>query len=398
MFNKGILSSVLALVLAAAAFGEVKILKLKDGRKFKGEITKTHDGYRVKTKIAVLTFAADQVAGIEDVVSPTTEYDDRVKKIDQTKPEDHFEVANWAQKAGLLEAARKHLKIALRLKPDYERAKLLLKIVEKRLDKIIKPPPKKNGDEKDVVFPRLKKEDIYRIRIEELREGDVVAVKFRNDVVKRFIVSMEGREEFEKPRAKKQFLALSGVRKALYMLDKRPDDAVMKDDILIQSDPRFMKEFRRLWPIVKNYCAASSCHGGAKPTGGLIFYTRGAGNERADYTNFVILDGIRARRRRLVDRNNPTESLLLHFLLPREQARYKHPRKISAAFKDRKAANYRRVLKWIRSLDGPIHPNYRLKYKPPFKMKLHTGSTLDLPPAGATQPTTAPARKDDFFD
>ena len=412
MFKKRILASMIVLVLAGAVLGEVKVLKLKDGRSFTGEVTKTEGGYRIKTRHAVLTFPADQVAKVEDATTPATEYEKRLKKIDPKKPEDHFGLANWALKGGLpkatdkqLKIARKHLKIALKLKPDYERAKLLLQLVNGRIDKLDKPP-KTNGSKTvpatDVGFPLLTEDDIRKIRVEELRDGDSVVIKFKNDVVKRFMASMEGEEDFRKPRFDRKFLAWPRTRKTLYMLDKRPDDVKMKDDIFIESDPKFMKEFRQFWPVINNFCAASSCHGGAKPKGGLILFTRGKGNERADYTNFAILDGIVAHGRRVIDRDNPAESLLLHYLLPRKVANNKHPiktadpAKVHMAFKNRRAGNYKRMLRWIDDLDGPPHPGYRLKYKPPFGIKLRTSVVLDLP-MPTTQPATGPAKEDDFF-
>lgn len=409
MFKKWILASMIVLVLAGAVFGKTQVIKLKDGRSFTGEVTKTEGGYRIKTKHAVLTFSADQVAKIEDATTSATEYEDLVKKIDPKKPEDHFGLANWAIKRGLAKAtdqqlkiARKHLEIALKLKPDYERAKLLLQLVNARIDK----PPKQDGSKIDLItdvdFPLLKDDDIRKIRVEELRKGDSVAIKFKNDVVKRFMASMEGQEDFRKPRFEKKFLGWPKTRKVVYMLDKRPDNVKMKDDIFIESDPKFMKNFRQLWPVINNFCAASSCHGGIKPKGGLILFTRGSGNERADYTNFAILDGVVAGGRRVIDRDNPAESLLLHYLLPRKVANNKHPietadsAKVHTAFKNRRVNNYKRILRWIDELAGPPHPGYRLNYKPPFGITLRTGLILDLS-MPTTQPATMPAEEDDFF-
>ena len=65
-------------------------------------------------------------------------------------------------------------------------------------------------------------------------------------------------------------------------------------------------------------------------------------------------------------------------------------------FKSRKARNYRRMRQWINDLDGPPHPGYRLKYKPPFGIKLRTSVIMDLP-SPTTQPATQPAEDDDPF-
>ena len=471
MVKKGLFALLLSLILVTTASGKVQVLKLKDGREIRGEITKTDGAYRVTMTFGgVVTFAAEDVDSVRDIVSPEEQYKEELKKIDPKDPEAHFRLARWAEKANLLRIAKKELETALKLKPDYEAAALLLKqineklknsgdggpspeeqyrerlekidpkdpeahfqlarwaeradlltIAKKELETALKLKPdyesaalllkqveeklKKRGDNGDEVKPPLTKvplvedEDIYRIRLEELRKGDVVSVQFRNDVVERFISAMAGRGAFKTPDADRQFRRLSNVSKALYMLDQRPDDVAMKDDILVKSDPGFMKDFRaQAWPIVRNFCATTNCHGGGTPKGGLIFFNVGAGNERADYTNFVILDGVMVRGRRLIDRNNPEESLLLNFTLPEEQARYKHPRKISPAFRQgRSSANYKRVLKWILSLDGNPRLDYRLKYKPPFGIKLHGKRTMALPePTTSPGTTSKPAREEDL--
>ncbi|MDY6913469.1 MAG: hypothetical protein SVT52_03305, partial [Planctomycetota bacterium] len=85
-------------------------------------------------------------------------------------------------------------------------------------------------------------------------------------------------------------------------------------------------------------------------------------------------------------------SLLLQYGLPPEQSQFDHPEKITPPFRDRKSQNYRRVLEWINSLSGPLHPDYRTTYKPPFKLKTGSGGLPLLPPA-----TTKPA-EEGFFD
>ena len=72
------------------------------------------------------------------------------------------------------------------------------------------------------------------------------------------------------------------------------------------------------------------------------------------------------------------------------------PAKMQMGFKNRKAGSYKRMLRWIDDLTGPPHPGYRLKYKPPFGIKLRTGVVIDLP-LPTTQPATGPAGEDDFF-
>jgi len=406
MFRKVFLGSVICL-LAALAVAQMKTVTLKDGRKITGEVTKTDDGYQIKRKYGVVVVSKDQVVSIEDVTTPQEQYRQRLAKIDRKSPQDHYELGRWAFRTGLLEIARNELEAALKLKGDYERAKLLLRRVEARIEADSKKTPKTVATGpttgpagpvtgKVVLRPEwlVGQEDIYRIRLEELRENDKATIVFRNDVIKRFIKMMRGVGDFRDRGFEKRFQAASRLDKVRYIrqnVDR--DNSEIKDDIIIKSDPAFMMDFRtKIWPTVARYCATAACHGGTKPRGGFKLFNVAGKNEKIDYTNFLILDGFTTKQgRRMIDRNNREESLLLQCGLPEELAKFKHPHKITTPYADRKSANYVRVLQWIRSLEGGLHPSYRVKYTPPFGMKLNFGgsSVLDIPePEPATRPTT----------
>lgn len=402
MFKRPVFPVLVSCLLAAAAIGATEVVTLKTGRKITGEVTKTADGYEVKTKLGVIVFAAEQVASIEEFISPDLEYEQRRAKMDPKTAADHLALGQWAFGKGLLEISRKELKAALALKADYEKARALLKQVEARI-KATGTSTGGNGPKTvprttDVgVGPRVKPtwlvpmEDVYKIRMAEFSgdpEKEKVRVSFRNDVVKRFVNSMRGKNDFKDPNAERQFLGISPLRKARYMIQKTSRDSTrIRDDILINSDPRFMISFRRgVWPIVAQHCATAQCHGGEKPKGGLKLF-KIAANVKVDYTNFVLLDGFLSRGWRLVDRSNPEKSLLLEYGLPKAQAQKKHPTKTVPAFSSRKASGYKRVLKWIEDeLNGPRHPDYRVKYQPPLGMKIYGKAEPSSPKGPTTKP------------
>ena len=402
------------LTLSTLALAEKKIVHLTDGRSITGDVVETDDGYRIQTDTYSLTVAKDDVRSIEAVRSPMDSYREKAAAIDPNNADAHVDLARWAIKLELYEPAHEQLSKALELKPDHEVAKLLLTITEQKLeegdggeepgDQTGEAPANGETAKGAGGFPLISREDINRIRFEELREGERVPVRFKNDVVDRFIKMMAGREEFEKPQADRRFKALPRVQQALYMrprIDRMPE---MEDDIRVLTNPAFMREFQsRVWPIVQNFCATTDCHGGAKPKGGLIFVRRGAGNEQVAYTNYIILDGFMHKGRRLIDRDRPEDSLLLQYGLPREQSKYDHPTRITPAFTSREKTTYKRIFQWISQLQGPMHPDYRLNYKPPFGMKLHTSRTTGLDfidgdgdDGSTTKPTTRPAGEDDF--
>ena len=65
--------------LATLAVGaEQKVVVLKNGRRFTGQVTKIKDGYEIKTSMGTVIIGADQVLRIEDAVSPKDEFKRRL--------------------------------------------------------------------------------------------------------------------------------------------------------------------------------------------------------------------------------------------------------------------------------------------------------------------------------
>jgi hypothetical protein len=397
--RKWIVAAALVLAAAQQAGAKQQRVVLKDGGIIVGEVTKADGRYRVvMASGATVTIPAERVASVGDVETARGEYERRLAKIDPNSAEDHFKLANWAYESERYEIAAKELKAALKIDPDYEPARLLRQMVRAKLKR---PTTREGPDEGTDRLLSMK--DIYRIRLEELREDDRrVAVKFRNDVVERFIKAMEGKGDFKEPKADDAFRRQRPGYKAWYIRNQMPDNVAVKEDIQVRTDPIFMRNFRRIvWPMVRSHCAAAQCHGGPRPKGGLMLFGGGGRNVRADYTNFIMLDGWVSRGRRVINRNSPKDSLLLQFALPEEQASVKHPKDISDVFRDRRDRSYQLVLEWIDSLRGPPHPEYRLRYKPPFGIKIvgrKLPSFLDDGGATTRPATTRPRADDGLFD
>ncbi len=394
------------LLICVSVYGGVKIVQLKGGHELRGEVVKQDDGsVQIKTDSGVVvTVAKDQIVSITDVVTPEDKYLKLSAKADPKSFEDQYKLAEWAFKAELYKEAKKAIARALKLRNNVKARALSLQIESRlkaaalsKVEPKDEPGPKPRTTQPWGSSTRLKPEwlvsieDIYKIRLEEIREDDsAVSINFKNDVIERFIKSMRGRDEFEAPGADDAFRALSRSRKVVYMLGKIDrDDTSFRRDIEVRTDPKFMTEFRsRVWPIVSQYCAAAHCHGGDVARGGLKLFSVSGKYEKVDYTNFLILSSYSKNGRRLIYRDNPAKSLLLQYALPKDQAEYQHPGKIEPkAFRNRRQASYRKIHAWIRSLKGPISPNYRVLWKPPFGMKLNLSGRPALP-ASETAPST----------
>lgn len=222
---------------------------------------------------------------------------------------------------------------------------------------------------KDVLDDR----DIKWIRLQELTENDRVQVSFKNDAITRYIEKMRGNEKshWNLPGKEDAFKKYTDTAKALEIRENMGENADFLKNIHVMGDPLFMKQFVVLvWPIVRQRCASPACHGGKKSKGGLRFVTDSRMQTTAGrYTNFAIISGfVGSRDRRLLERQDPKMSLLLQFTLDGKISELKHPKLTNkkmprALFKSTNDPRYVRIRKWIKSLNGPLHPDYHIAVK-----------------------------------
>ncbi len=361
------------LVLTALTVAEQKKITLTDGRVLIGEVEETDEGYQITLRQgAVITKTKEEVEKIEAFKTVQDEYQQKLDKIKEKgqheDPEAHYKLAMWAYENDKLEIARKELKETIRLDPQHEKAKLLLRVVEGKI-KGEKPttPTDETKRPRPEISPKqlVSMEDIYKIRIEEIGADERVAVVFKDDVIERFIDMMLKRGEFNRAKAK-AFRQLPDYRKLSVILENiSVTDYGIKNDILIKSDPQVMKDFRNdVWPTVAQRCASVECHGSGGGKGGLKLYSVRGPDTRSLYTNFVLMNRFSTDRYRLIDRDNVEYSLLLQHGLPPRFATTKHPEEINPVFTDMKDRKYIAIENWIKSLAGPPAPDYRLNYKP----------------------------------
>ena len=390
-----------ALGLTTLAVGaEQKVVVLKNGRRFTGQVTKIKDGYEIKTSMGTVIIGADQVLRIEDAVSPKDEFKRRLARIDPTDIEAMYRLAAWARDNDLLIEARDLLKKILARNPDHENATLLLRLVEISL---AGKRPVRPATTRPRVGPRtsrptidrsklLSQEDIYRIRLLELRETDRVSIEFRNKVLERFIESMKGVDIFARRSGERRFRRWPRVRQVMYILEQTDrSDTAIRDDILIKTDPEVMRFFRsRVWPIIQASCARPSCHGGPKGAGKFKLFDLPMTDDRVAYTNFYILHAWSRGGTRMIDRDEPSRSRLLQAGLPQSIAKpgLGHPKPLNPpVFASPRDRNYRLIERWIGSLRSPLlSPGYRVNYTIPNLGKKPTAT------APAAEPAPFPGR------
>ncbi len=384
-------------LLAAPLPAKPGVVKTRDGQTYQGDVKEDGAAVTVTTRKVPVVIQRADVESIEYLGSFEEQYAQRIARLDPKDANGRVTVARWAFDQGHYAQAREALESALSLEPSNRDAQSMLESVrvqirlersrknpaataEARRTSATNPaniqaatapltapvtPPSTNG-----IDPRhlLGADDINTIRQFELKPTDThVRINFARDVKKRFTAAENVRPQ--------DFNARTQFDQLKWILEQGSAD--MKRDVRIVSDPSSLLEYRRnVQPLVLGSCATSGCHGTAGG-GGLMLYSP-AENEPITYTNFFILQTYAravgrqqgpfgAGERRLIDRIEPSNSLLLQYGLPANIAEHDHPtvNGYRPIFRNRDDNGYRRVEDWITQSLLAVKPEYGIDFTPP---------------------------------
>ena len=412
----GVLCSCAVLLLVAALLhAKPGIVKTTDGQSYEGDVTEEGTTVTVKSRKVPIVIQRANIESIEYLGTVDEQFNQRIARLDAKDANGRVTVARWAFDLGRYDLARQALESALTLEPNNRDASAMMDSVRLQIrlerskqgaaTRLAQPatgsttgpagasaePPAASGQ----IDPRvlLSADDINAIRQFELKPSDThVRINFSRDVRKRYAAAQNMRlQDFN---ALPQFDQLRRI-----METGTPD---MKRDVRILSDPSSILEYRRsVQQLILGSCATSGCHGAAG-AGGLMLFSP-ADNEAVTYTNFYILQNwsrpvgqqqgpFGAGERRLIDRIEPGQSLLLQYGLPPNLAEQDHPQVngYRAVFRNRDDNGYRRVESWIGESLLAIKADYGINYTPPQR----AGATREASATGPTtnaSPTTRPA-------
>ena len=132
--------------------------------------------------------------------------------------------------------------------------------------------------------------------------------------------------------------------------------------IEVIGEPTALRLFRErvhdTW--LMNNCSTSRCHGGSN-SGRLRLLRDGSATDRVRYTNLLILDRFSTRDGEpLLDWENPDQSLLIQYGLPRSETTTPHP-PVSGwkpLFTGRQRAMKDGAVQWMRSMMQSPRPEY----------------------------------------
>ena len=307
-----------------------------------------------------------------------------VKQFKALTPDDidgHIELADWCYKEKAWAQLLRQCNHILSLPGNankHHKTKLYRDIAKKKLarddDKEEEPsPPSSTGSTSaktstgDSIL--LTDEQVQILRHMELKldQPERIKVSFKNDVLDRFWDFKSTKEKLPKEE-QSSFNRQSAPQKAQEMIaylreqmrgstEDKPFKDEFSADIEIKTDPMVFKEYRtKIWPIIRQSCAVTNCHG-ANGSGFSLINKR-VMSPNSHYTNFMILHEFTSNGKRLIDRDTPEKSTLLTCGLPADIAgENAHPMEIKPPFRGINDRKYERVRDWIHSLRLPA-PDY----------------------------------------
>jgi hypothetical protein len=246
---------------------------------------------------------------------------------------------------------------------------------------------------------KLTSPEINRIRYMELRgmrmkteQPDRVSCKVPRETVDDFLLEMQGHADFQGERARLNFHKLTAPQKLHAIAQYK--GAAYADKVEITSDPEVFLEFKkRVMPIVSRGCGTLACHGASeRDVGRFVLYNDPKKTAGTTYANFLMLNEISYNGHRLIDRAQPENSLLLTYMLPKEdiQPDLRHPGnvKVEPIFRSSGPRGFRRIRDWISSLKHPAD-DYGVHLYP---VAVDTEGPGDVSKPTEPAPSTQPAK------
>jgi len=199
--------------------------------------------------------------------------------------------------------------------------------------------------------PLLSDEAINLLKVYEidLDSDPPPRIDFTDEVLHRFLE--EYREDVRIPRGvqgQRDFINGEGAEQLRMMFTLRARQYY--PEARIRSD---IASFRAWRTIHRQYVLGYfQGHFGAGDVPGLYLFPRHRDSTRAELTNFFILTQTTIDGRHMINRDNPEESLLLQWGLPRANARFAAPdiEGWRPYYRDTQDPRYLEHLEWIRSL------------------------------------------------
>lgn len=229
-------------------------------------------------------------------------------------------------------------------------------------------------NEKKDKDPLLSEDDISLIKVYEidLDADPPPRVTIPRDTLRKFIKAYQEDDPELRGKSKQDaFLRSKGYLQLGKFFEHRAREYYK--DVRIRSQIKSLRAFSSVHRTHIIEYFQPNFAAGQIPELFLFPRVRGLDADRLEMTNFYILTQTSIDGKPLIDRNEPEESLLLQWALPREEAKYPVPdtlEKWRPRFRDTDDKRYKEILSWINSLiEANQGSNYGITYTPPKHKK-----------------------------
>lgn len=377
---------------ASTPIAEVELL-LTDGRRLTGQFINRTDSVIILRIAGIETsLPVSEVADVKPLKPVEERHADLRAAIDDQDESRLLRLAEWAFNRGRADLAIGDIEQVLKVNPTNEEAQRLQTLVRAQLELDRQrrdadpslPPEQREPALKPPPFPLLNGDQINIIRVYEVDLAAPPRMKLDEDTLKRFVdlyagqgpipASKDGRASFMRRPIHK-------ILQAMFELQARE----FYGEVKISENPRPIRLFREnVSPWLIGSCSTSDCHGG-QSAGRFQLYNKRPNSDATLFTNFLIIDRFRTSDgQALIDYENPPESPLLQYALPRDAASFPHPELVKekrnqfrSVFRSTNDDRFKAAAEWIPLMYQP-RPDYPIEYTPPGR--------LTPPPTEAPKP------------
>ena len=285
-----------------------------------------------------------------------------------------YTLAVWLQRKRMYAEAKRELESLLEVTNHYEAKQLLIEVNAQL--KLLEPreprPPRETPEPKDPAVRGktqaglLTAADVNLIRVYELDVNDPPRLQVPESLIKTMIETHSDSELIPVSNAERNAMYSKEpieIVRLLFALKARD----LYGEIKVLGEPASLTLFRQrvhnAWLITN--CATSRCHGGLD-AGRFFLYTGNAKDQRIRYTNLMTLLSFKVDGKPMVSFEDPPNSLLVQYALPRHLARYPHPdiKGWKPVLSESTPQLMQDTLDWIRSMYQP-RPDYPVNYVAP---------------------------------
>ena len=225
------------------------------------------------------------------------------------------------------------------------------------------------SEEEDLL---LSDDDIELIKVFEvhLDADPEPRVAIPRDVLRDFLKDFQASDDIPRGKQDQEKWLRSDGHKQLELLFKLRARDYYKH-VRVQSQIESLREFKQ---IHRRYVLGFfQPVFGSGAIEGLYLFPRGRESDRIEMTNFYILTQVEIDGKPIIDRNQPKDSLLVQWGLPRESAKFPAPEDLKGwekQFKGEDDERFKEIVSWIESLIAVNQgSNYGISYKMPQHKK-----------------------------